>query len=120
MINRIILVFIVPVLLFAHSGRTDANGGHYNRKTGEYHYHNSGYTKSYSNTNTVTRKTSTYFIQSSLKLLGYYSGTIDGIWGSGTSSAIKMFQVVEGLTATGTFNNETKLALLKKMESKTF
>ena len=25
-----------------HSGRTDANGGHYNRKTGEYHYHNSG------------------------------------------------------------------------------
>lgn len=26
----------------AHSGRTDANGGHYNRKTGEYHYHNSG------------------------------------------------------------------------------
>lgn len=25
-----------------HSGRTDANGGHYNRKTGGYHYHNSG------------------------------------------------------------------------------
>lgn len=24
---------------FAHSGRTDANGGHYNRSTGEYHYH---------------------------------------------------------------------------------
>ena len=22
-----------------HPGRTDANGGHYNRKTGEYHYH---------------------------------------------------------------------------------
>ena len=28
--------------LYAHSGRTDASGGHYNRKTGEYHYHNSG------------------------------------------------------------------------------
>ena len=26
----------------AHSGRTDANGGHYNRTTGVYHYHNSG------------------------------------------------------------------------------
>ena len=25
----------------AHSGGTDANGGHYNRKTGEYHSHNS-------------------------------------------------------------------------------
>lgn len=28
--------------VFAHPGGTDANGGHYNRKTGEYHYHNSG------------------------------------------------------------------------------
>ena len=25
-----------------HSGRTDANGGHYNRKTGKYHYHGGG------------------------------------------------------------------------------
>jgi micrococcal nuclease len=24
---------------FAHPGRLDSNGGHYNRKTGEYHYH---------------------------------------------------------------------------------
>lgn len=31
--------------LYAHSGGTDAKGGHYNRKTGGYHYHNSGYTK---------------------------------------------------------------------------
>lgn len=25
--------------VLAHSGDTDANGGHYNRSTGEYHYH---------------------------------------------------------------------------------
>ena len=25
--------------IWSHSGRTDASGGHYNRKTGEYHYH---------------------------------------------------------------------------------
>ena len=24
---------------YAHSGRVDANGGHTNRKTGEYHFH---------------------------------------------------------------------------------
>jgi hypothetical protein len=24
---------------YAHSGRTDSSGGHYNRKTGRYHYH---------------------------------------------------------------------------------
>lgn len=31
------LCLAVPAL--AHSGRTDGNGGHYNRATGEYHYH---------------------------------------------------------------------------------
>lgn len=44
------VAFSLPVVVLAHSGRTDANGGHYNRKTGEYHYHgtprqsSSGYT----------------------------------------------------------------------------
>lgn len=27
---------------WTHSGGLDANGGHYNRKTGEYHYHRGG------------------------------------------------------------------------------
>ena len=27
------------VVVFAHPGRTDSNGGHYDRSTGEYHYH---------------------------------------------------------------------------------
>lgn len=26
----------------AHPGRTDSSGGHYNRKTGVYHYHSGG------------------------------------------------------------------------------
>lgn len=34
------LTYILGV--FAHSGRTDANGGHWNRKTGTYHYHSGG------------------------------------------------------------------------------
>lgn len=37
------LILIMGVLFYdaahTHPGRTDANGGHYNRKTGEYHYH---------------------------------------------------------------------------------
>lgn len=39
-IITVILIFatvITPV--FAHSGKTDANGGHYDTATGEYHYH---------------------------------------------------------------------------------
>ena len=38
-----VFLFISAVLTYdfgyAHPGRTDANGGHYNRKTGEYHKH---------------------------------------------------------------------------------
>jgi len=38
----LICVFILSftISVSAHPGRTDSNGGHYNRKTGEYHYHN--------------------------------------------------------------------------------
>ena len=32
------LLLLSPAVL-AHSGGTDANGGHYDRSTGEYHYH---------------------------------------------------------------------------------
>jgi len=34
-----LLLLIVTVTAQAHSGRTDANGGHMNRKTGQYHCH---------------------------------------------------------------------------------
>ena len=34
----VLLVLAVPLAL-AHPGRTDSDGGHYDRSTGEYHYH---------------------------------------------------------------------------------
>ena len=34
----LILISLTP-FVGAHPGGLDANGGHYNRKTGEYHYH---------------------------------------------------------------------------------
>ncbi len=41
--SRIVSGLLVVLLLisngYAHPGRTDANGGHYDRSTGEYHYH---------------------------------------------------------------------------------
>lgn len=45
--NKIILLLVFTFLFsclatslsWSHSGRTDSSGGHYNRKTGEYHYH---------------------------------------------------------------------------------
>lgn len=42
-------LLLISTLTTAHSGRTDSSGGHNNRSTGGYHYHNSGYsTPSYS------------------------------------------------------------------------
>lgn len=35
----IVLLLLLTVPAYAHPGKTDANGGHYNRSTGEYHYH---------------------------------------------------------------------------------
>lgn len=35
----IVLLLSLPLVVFAHSGRTDSSGGHYDRSTGEYHYH---------------------------------------------------------------------------------
>lgn len=47
--RKLLLLTISVIMMFtssasAHSGRTDANGGHWNHATGEYHYHNGGYT----------------------------------------------------------------------------
>ena len=36
---EVLLLLIVPITAQAHSGRTDANGGHMNRKTDQYHCH---------------------------------------------------------------------------------
>lgn len=35
----ILIIAIILLLISLHSGRTDGKGGHYDRSTGEYHYH---------------------------------------------------------------------------------
>lgn len=40
--KRLILwlfLLMIPVVSYAHGGGTDANGGHYDKSTGQYHYH---------------------------------------------------------------------------------
>jgi hypothetical protein len=41
----ILALMLICSILLSHSGRTDSNGGHYNRSTGSYHYHGGGYIK---------------------------------------------------------------------------
>lgn len=35
----LLTVFLLSTVAFAHPGQTNADGGHYDRSTGEYHYH---------------------------------------------------------------------------------
>ena len=50
-------------------------------------------------------------IQQRLKNWGYYSGSVDGIFGSGTRSAVIKFQRNNGLTADGIVGNATAAAI---------
>ena len=52
-------------------------------------------------------------LQTKLKKLGYYSGTVDSTFGSGTYAAVKAFQKKYNLTADGVVGSET----LKKLDS---
>ena len=50
-------------------------------------------------------------IQSKLKSLGFYSGAVDGIYGTGTQRAVRAFQKSVGLTADGIAGQKTLLYL---------
>lgn len=50
-------------------------------------------------------------IQTKLKRWGYYNGSIDGIYGSGTLAAVKWFQRKNGLTADGIAGTKTLQAM---------
>lgn len=50
-------------------------------------------------------------LQTKLKNWGYYTGSIDGIFGSKTVSAVKYFQRKNGLTADGIVGTKTAAAL---------
>lgn len=50
-------------------------------------------------------------IQNKLKELGYYKGTVDGVYGSKTKAAVLAFQKNCGITADGIAGNQTLLYL---------
>ena len=51
-------------------------------------------------------------LQKNLRTLGYYTGSVDGDYGSGTVAAVTAFQAANGLTADGIAGNGTQNAIL--------
>ena len=58
-----------------------------------------------------SRGTEVRTIQEKLKRWGYYSGSVDGIYGSQTVSAVKKFQKKNGLTVDGIAGTQTLKAM---------
>jgi len=98
---------IISPNAWGHGGGLNAQGCHNNRKTGGYHCHRKSYTppkSNLSNANQLSRQSPRYdnsigyvdvtkikTTQTLLSALGYYNGSIDGIMGPTTRSAIINF-----------------------------
>ena len=56
-------------------------------------------------------------MQNALKLLGFYTGGVDGKFGSGTKKAVMQFQRVNGLTVDGLAGTQTQKLLYSQVDS---
>lgn len=137
----VVVFLLIPGLALGHSGRTDSSGGHNDNRNasglGGYHYHHGygphlhtggicPYTQSnevtYNPNNPYSTKVKTFVpytmtnsnvvsIQKKLKEKGYDPKGTDGVYGAGTTAALKQFQKDNGLTADGICGPATKKAL---------
>lgn len=60
-----------------------------------------------------------YTLQAALKSLGYYTGALDGTYGSGTVSAVRNFQRSASISVDGACGNETWAALNARLNGST-
>ncbi len=58
-----------------------------------------------------SRGTRVRTLQTALKTLGYYTMSVDGVYGRGTAAAVQAFQRANGLDVTGTADSNTQQAL---------
>ena len=90
-----------------HSGRTDANGGHYNRKTGEYHYHNSGKSRASRSTNRTTPRINTSTHTATTSVMAYPSEVFFG------DTAYEVARIIDGDTVEIRYDGKlTSVALI--------
>ncbi|MCF2628947.1 YHYH domain-containing protein [Fusobacterium mortiferum] len=114
--KKILIFFIFNTLLFSHPGRLDSSGGHWNRKTGTYHYHrarSANYsTSNVISTSTTPKKTVVKKKQVLMKEDEVYTRLL---WlGFSGENAIKNFQKANNLTPDGIAGPKT-INLIKEL-----
>lgn len=101
------LMVILGVLFYdaahTHPGRTDANGGHYNRKTGEYHYHGGGSTRTNRITPGIDTRANTGLGTS---LMSYPVETFFG------DTAYRVVRIIDGDTVEIQYNGQLRSVIL--------
>ena len=111
-----LLFFIFNTFLFSHPGRLDSNGGHWNRKTGTYHYHR-GRTVNYSTTSIVStsKKTKKISVKKKQVLMKEDEIYTRLLWlGFFGENAVKNFQEANNLIPDGIAGPKT-IKLLKNL-----
>lgn len=114
--KKLLIFFIFNTLLFSHPGRLDSSGGHWNRKTGTYHYHRAR-TADYSAASTVSMSTKPKKISVKKKRILMKEDEIYTrlLWlGFSGENAIKNFQKANNLTPDGIAGPKT-VGLLKSL-----
>ena len=136
----IIFITIFPQIVSSHSGRTDKYGGHNNRKTGTYHFHNAGSVhhagNPYQNHKTcgvcvppagdthklkvavVSETIRITMVQSCLSFLGYKTGEMHGKLSAKTKQAVRSFQARNDLIESGQVTNNTLRKVLMQAAEK--
>ena len=129
MITLLCVCLLIPYTVCgAHSGRTDAYGGHHDYRNvsglGSYHYHCGGHPahlhpngvcpySSAATTHKTVTKVSKYYkastvraVQKKLNKKGFHCGRPDGSCGSKTRNAIRQFQRKNGMIVNGKINKK--------------
>jgi micrococcal nuclease len=104
----LVLSFILPLGVSAHSGRTDENGCHTNRKTGGYHCHSSSSAAKIKEARTESRSPANIQAKSDAPNSIKKSETNCNIKGNISSSGEKIYHLVGCLSYSQTKIDEAK------------
>jgi uncharacterized protein YgiM (DUF1202 family) len=94
-LSLFLFISLLSLFMYSHSGRTDSNGGHWDRKAGTYHYHNGGKASSGS-TSTTAKSVQSEDVKITTNDIGTYASVVqDANIRMGPGSEYRVIQVMK-------------------------